>query len=715
MDRIHAYLVHSDWREYLKSWTNQHEEEESFDEIKEIKEDDEDHVDIGIDHLQYGDKFISEFGFGQKHNHIEITNKYKSIYDELMFNDLCPKKIDEQEWQNKLIKAIKKHHIAISLYSKTLMCKHYHPHYRLCRNQPIGIRHILAIILYTDLSEFCKSFRETYRMMDIDDVKETKYEQVKQRHRQFYYIGRALYEAVEFFGENMKPSMRVHHGLGIILFFERFSAQFNQPISTTTTFSKAHQFSKGIGIILTLKVNPKSTSTPRFLSVSWLSTFPSEDEKLFYGSNVEFQIVNIYEANHLKPYKAELALFNKFQRLIQNEQVEWEKDQRKRLLKFVEEQQKYESKEKKDDNDEMEMSYAKGLFNCFCRHPNATSVQINNYKTMDRSVSNALLQSDSSPSVIPLLRLFPYLQRIEFNNIELNDMTDDANNYLNIILKYIEEIKTLKSSFLKQILFQTRKEHPKKSKEDFHSLQKQFNKTLYYMRETDMHDWTVKYNMKDTFIFTNNDEKELNRVMEEQKRQQQLEQYEAERKRVRMKRKQNQVSLEQNRAIINTQKVVKSIAKKQPKTVSKSQKEAEYLPHISRIDYHLQNYYNQLGEKYDSKFRNYCDENGFDDNFVETELLYSDIQDSLLINFDEYFPFHPDHNDLDKDRMIHHLLNQFLNNIPYNYDQHRRGLIVPSTLVSVCMSHNLCYLYIFLNIMFLSIQHCFYSSKNNGT
>ena len=213
MDRIHAYLVHSDWKQYLKSWTDQNDEKESYDNFEKENEKEDTDIVIKVDHLQFGDKFISEFGFGEKHDYIKLTPKYKSIYDELMFNSVCP--IDETEWQRKLMKAINCHKIAISSKNQKLKCKHYDQNYGLYKNQPIEIRHILAIILYTDLSEFCRSLRETYRMIEVDNVKETEYKQVAKRHREFYYIGRALFEAIEFLGKPMKPTMKVYHGLGV--------------------------------------------------------------------------------------------------------------------------------------------------------------------------------------------------------------------------------------------------------------------------------------------------------------------------------------------------------------------------------------------------------------------------------------------------------------------------------------------------------------------
>ena len=53
------------------------------------------------------------------------------------------------------------------------------------------------------------------------------------RHRELYWLGRFLFESIEFFGTEMSFNMKVYHGLNKEMMFERFTAHFNQPISTT--------------------------------------------------------------------------------------------------------------------------------------------------------------------------------------------------------------------------------------------------------------------------------------------------------------------------------------------------------------------------------------------------------------------------------------------------------------------------------------------------
>ena len=82
----------------------------------------------------------------------------------------------------------------------------------------------------------------------------------------------------------MPMDMKVYHGLNKVMYFERFTAYFNQPVSTTKTLQTAQGFADGVGIILTFKRGgtKETTLIPQYLDVSWLSAFPSEGERYSY-------------------------------------------------------------------------------------------------------------------------------------------------------------------------------------------------------------------------------------------------------------------------------------------------------------------------------------------------------------------------------------------------------------------------------------------------
>eukprot|EP01084_Bolivina_argentea_P091183 164168_1 len=266
-----------------------------------------------------------------------------------------------------------------------MICKFYDKKYQIIRNEAVGIRHIFAIIVYTDKSKFCCSFRATYRKIneEIDD------EQVTNRHRELYFYSRCLFESVQFYGQEMSSKSIVYHGLSIVLEFEKFTSYFNAPLSTTTSFRTAQQFSEGCGLVLSLKSAAKyindPTKTPKYLSVSFLSSFPHEDEQLFYGSHVILQIVNITEAQHLTSHSKELKMFNKFQKTIMNKSVVWNDEKDHDIidaLKILIENQQNKiifDEHKQEEPSPYYTKYGNILFTHFCCHTNTTQVCIRNW------------------------------------------------------------------------------------------------------------------------------------------------------------------------------------------------------------------------------------------------------------------------------------------------------------------------------------------------
>eukprot|EP01084_Bolivina_argentea_P090467 163018_1 len=243
-----------------------------------------------------------------------------------------------------LVKAINKHQTAISEYKDKLFCKYFDVDYNMIKNEPITIKHILSIVVYADLSAFCTEFRTTYRQLK-EDINETN---VIKRHTELYWYAKTLYESVQFYGNSLKSTLStVYHGLSIKMCFEEFKTYFNSPISTTTSRKAARLFTKNNnGIVLSLKCGIKESNDiskiPKYLSVSWISDFPGEEEQLFYGSHVVLTIFNIMECKNKKfiQHDKELSVLNKFQDIIQNEYVQWNENNEdiKHLVSLIKKQ-----------------------------------------------------------------------------------------------------------------------------------------------------------------------------------------------------------------------------------------------------------------------------------------------------------------------------------------------------------------------------------------
>eukprot|EP01083_Nonionella_stella_P102453 291478_1 len=293
LDIIHSYLVHSGSKRMAKLYTMPSQEnEDNKQDIDGAINEEEDLMGNKNRYISFG----ADYGFGVMHEHHHLKPAYPSMYDEMMHHKECP--LREITFYNLLTKAVMKHKIALNdEHIAQFVCKYYDQHYRILRNEPIGIRHIFALVAYTDMTDFCTVFRKTYRKIKDSETDE----EVTKRHIELYHYSRGLFESIEFFGLHMKETLTVYHGLNRQMTFKRFTAFFNQPISTTSSFTSAQQFSTGSrtpGIILTLKSGArqfnKQSKIPKHLPVSWLSAYPNEEEKLFYGAHVVFKIQDIH-------------------------------------------------------------------------------------------------------------------------------------------------------------------------------------------------------------------------------------------------------------------------------------------------------------------------------------------------------------------------------------------------------------------------------------
>ena len=339
------------------------------------------------------------------HSYPYLQPVYPSLYDELLLNELHP--IDEPIFCNLLTKAIKHHDIAVTKYQNEFGCKYYKREYGILRNDPIGLPHILCLIIYTDVTDFCSEFRSTYRKIDG----ETTTKEVESRHVQLYHFSRYLFESVEFYGFRMQKSLTVYHGLNKLLYFGNFNAYFNQPISTTTDLNTAQQFATkgGNGIILSLKAgtNYKNNRNrmPKYLSVSWLSVFPNEDEKLFYGAYVRFKISDIMD-HTLHQHQQIMQLYNKFQDLLDNIDVEWDENKEsgqhmiETLVILLRHQQSNSNPSNADEhmkNSPIEITeYARELFDYFCKHRERRNITIRNFSSLPSILYQQLFTTEET-------------------------------------------------------------------------------------------------------------------------------------------------------------------------------------------------------------------------------------------------------------------------------------------------------------------------------
>eukprot|EP01083_Nonionella_stella_P285219 970870_1 len=514
LDVIHSYLVHSNWKYFVQRYgTNNAAEDGNTDddplskeEGKEMEMNMETDAMVTADAAAQKSKFTSDsdsYGFGVDHSYPHLTDIHCSIQDELVLNTLYP--LSVAHFQNLLIKAIKTHEIALSKgYKEDLICKYFNSDYNILRNEPIQIRHILALIIYTDLTQFCTVLRQTYRKKDD----ESEDEQVSERHQQLYHYSRSLFEAVEFYGHFMEPNLTVYHGLNKVLYFNHFTAYFYQPISTTTSLQVANQFSDGRGIILSLKSGTSAQDMdmedmiPKYLNVSWLSNFPHEDEKLFYGGYEVFQITNIIESATLTGHVKELFMFNKFQQMIQNHKVEWntkhklEKKMIKALVTLIEFEQNNNDNSSDEiafpqaiANNKLITKYGMNLFHYFCTNNDTTKVEIKNVKSLPSEIYNALFtaKKNNKISFIPITKVFKWLKEITLTDLKNGQFTKESKYYVDAAMQCIQKSQTK----LRKITLQSERVRDRKTNT---TLKKLAN---YNVKKFKKLKWKIEYDFRE--------------------------------------------------------------------------------------------------------------------------------------------------------------------------------------------------------------------------
>eukprot|EP01084_Bolivina_argentea_P000941 1724_1 len=190
--------------------------------------------------------------------------------------------------------------------------------YGIYKNEKIRIEHVVSILLYCNYSALCKTFRESFRKLNCDDTKDI----IIQRHiDNFYWFGRFLVTAIEFWGDTPKKKQKFYHGTSCQFLFDQLSAVYETPTSTTCDFKVAQQFigDGETGIVLHLAPKFKTDcNMSKWMNVSTVSDFPNEKERLFAGMTI-LSIINIYNPSDNKwdGYKEYIKIMLYFERIIE--------------------------------------------------------------------------------------------------------------------------------------------------------------------------------------------------------------------------------------------------------------------------------------------------------------------------------------------------------------------------------------------------------------
>eukprot|EP01084_Bolivina_argentea_P260720 440374_1 len=268
---------------------------------------------------------LYDFGIDHQHQYTGPSEGNICLKLELSNTDY----VSYNAWKSVLIKAFQKYKLVSN--DRRFRSKQFSEDYNIGRGDQIGVHHLLCICFYTDFTALCKEYRSSYQNKTYNDQVETSY------HQKFYFLSRFLFEAINFFGNPMKHTDTIFHGLNQQLLFKKFTAYFNAPMSTTPDQQVAINFAAEAGIILQLRngnktINPNyiiskfQANQPRYLNVNWISAHNHENEWLFFGDSIIFEVINI---KHKEIPANTLKQLNLLQRLITNKPIEWKNEQKR--------------------------------------------------------------------------------------------------------------------------------------------------------------------------------------------------------------------------------------------------------------------------------------------------------------------------------------------------------------------------------------------------
>eukprot|EP01083_Nonionella_stella_P150959 481748_1 len=217
-----------------------------------------------------------------------LKPRFTCLAEECMLNEVV--RMNMTRWNALLCKA-KEIYRRINMFSRSESNKNY----GIERYMPIGIQHIIGIQIYTESTDYAHQLSRSYWRMRLDKSNEAMI--AHQHCNNFYWIGRFLFEAVEFYGERFDENNKeyqLYQGMRHIYKFDNFSCCLNYPSSTSNNKNVAKKFAGEKGCVI--KFRPKyigKANNTKFMNISELSGFDDEGERLFFGNTCELQIERI--------------------------------------------------------------------------------------------------------------------------------------------------------------------------------------------------------------------------------------------------------------------------------------------------------------------------------------------------------------------------------------------------------------------------------------
>eukprot|EP01084_Bolivina_argentea_P227991 385151_1 len=246
-----------------------------------------------------------------------IKSKYKSLKEEVTNSN-----INIDQWTSEIHKAklhqqtrfCKKELLANTSMIKTL---HSTSSYGIQDGSPITVNHLVCVIIYCAYTNFSYQFSKTFRRLDDNDkndkLQNNRYSLqsgslrttlsesdhlLKKRHSNFAHFAKYLVETVKLFSVGVYDKITtLYHGIDREMVFDSMACAMFQPLSTTSEWEVALQFSTNKGMVIEFQVDAFMSH----FQCNWISDFSNENESLI----IHAKSLNITNIVNIQQYLVE--------------------------------------------------------------------------------------------------------------------------------------------------------------------------------------------------------------------------------------------------------------------------------------------------------------------------------------------------------------------------------------------------------------------------
>eukprot|EP01083_Nonionella_stella_P165564 551065_1 len=179
---------------------------------------------------------------GKLIRYLVLRPKFFSLVKEICLNGIYPLSINV--WQHTIVAAVSKEY-----KRKKMHCNVTDRRFGVEEGEPMGINHLISIFLFTEGKDRFQKYRRFFS--------KSYYLWRKVVHcNNFYWVGRYLFEAVQFYGQSFANNKRVlYKGIHKIKSFDSVALTINSPTLTTENMQMARKFATNRGC--TFAVVPK--------------------------------------------------------------------------------------------------------------------------------------------------------------------------------------------------------------------------------------------------------------------------------------------------------------------------------------------------------------------------------------------------------------------------------------------------------------------------